>query len=221
MEFLGIFLLDTAAVSKIWMLKTMMLQGHFLTERLQVTLILLGIPTTSYKTLMWWMFPCFTFSKTLEANLMTCPPATVYRFNFPAEVVGSLWSWEIQYRFWWFQLGYHGCIKFGASDWISFKSVHGAWSSRVGTSTWWDRIVLHFCPTKNRKTSFSCWLRTTWQYYVAFCCRRSLSPAAQVLVVGQQMESSSGDGCRRMARSIHRCHSGQVKELMHEHSMGG
>ncbi len=30
---------------------------------------------------------------------------------------------------------------------------------------------------------------------------------AQVLVVGQQMESSSGDGCRRTARSIHRSNS--------------
>lgn len=29
MELLGIFLLDTAAVSKTGMLKTMMLQGHF------------------------------------------------------------------------------------------------------------------------------------------------------------------------------------------------
>ena len=65
MEFFGIFLLDTAAVSKTGMLKTMMLEAcvwkwhwfcwaYYKLERL-----------------LWWMFPCFTSSKTLEANLMT------------------------------------------------------------------------------------------------------------------------------------------------------
>ena len=126
---LRIFLLDTAAVSKTGMLKTMMLQGHFLTERYWSTTsggVCKGHwfcwAYCKLERLLWWMFPCFTSSKTLEANLMTCPPATSYRLNFPAEVVGGLWSWEIQYRFWRFQLGCHGCIKFGWS--LELKSWH-------------------------------------------------------------------------------------------------